>query len=269
MKKFDDLTFSDHYMFEKVLQNKEICKEILERLLKINITHIEYPEIEKEISPYYETKGVRLDVYVKDKDEVFDIELQNFMDVSIPLRSRYYQSILDMDNLIKGEYYSELPTSYIIFICSFDPFYKELPMYTFTTHCEEDNTLIFEDKIIKKVFNAKAYTKEKDVAIKAFLEYICNKKPVDDLTDKIDSVVKIIKQQEVNRKEYNTVNIHDQDSFLRGKKEGISQGAEQAKLETAKKLLQNKIPLEIILESTGISNETLQFLVKEMDENTY
>ena len=70
MKKFDDLTFSDHYMFEKVLQNKEICKEILERLLKINITHIEYPEIEKEISPYYETKGVRLDVYVKDKDEV-------------------------------------------------------------------------------------------------------------------------------------------------------------------------------------------------------
>ncbi len=65
------------------------------------------------------------------------------------------------------------------------------------------------------------------------------------------------------------MNIHDQDSFLRGRKEGISQGAEQAKLETAKKLLQNKIPLEIILESTGISNETLQFLVKEMDENTY
>ena len=168
MKKFDDLTFSDHYMFEKVLQNKEICKEILERLLKINITNIEYPEIEKEISPYYETKGVRLDVYVKDKDEVFDIELQNFMDVSIPLRSRYYQSILDMDNLIKGEYYSELPTSYIIFICSFDPFYKELPMYTFTTQCEEDNTLIFEDKIIKKVFNAKAYTKEKDVIMSDF-----------------------------------------------------------------------------------------------------
>ena len=65
------------------------------------------------------------------------------------------------------------------------------------------------------------------------------------------------------------MNIHDQDSFLRGRKEGILQGAEQAKLETAKKLLQNKIPLEIILESTGISNETLQFLVKEMDENTY
>lgn len=46
-KKFDDLTFADHYIFEKVLQNKEICQELLERLLKIKIEHLEYPEIEK------------------------------------------------------------------------------------------------------------------------------------------------------------------------------------------------------------------------------
>ena len=79
-KKFEDLTFADHYMFEKVLQNAEICQELLERLLKIKIDHLEYPEIEKTISPYYETKGVRLDVYVKDSDKVFDIELQNSAD---------------------------------------------------------------------------------------------------------------------------------------------------------------------------------------------
>jgi hypothetical protein len=47
MKKFQDLTFADHYMFEKVLQNKDICKELLERLLKIQIARLEYPEIEK------------------------------------------------------------------------------------------------------------------------------------------------------------------------------------------------------------------------------
>ena len=74
------------YMFEKVLQNAEICQELLERLLKIKIDHIEYPEIEKTISPYYETKGVRLDVYVKDSDKVFDIELQNALDDDLPLR---------------------------------------------------------------------------------------------------------------------------------------------------------------------------------------
>ena len=115
MKKFEELTFSDHYMFEKVLQNKDICKELLERLLKIKIERLEYPEIEKTISPYYETRGVRLDVYVKDSDKVFDIELQNFTDL-LGLRTRYYQSMIDADNLIKGEHYSDLPQSFIIFI---------------------------------------------------------------------------------------------------------------------------------------------------------
>ena len=53
-KKFEDLTFADHYIFEKVLhENQDICQELLEMLLKIKIDHIEYPEIEKTISPYY------------------------------------------------------------------------------------------------------------------------------------------------------------------------------------------------------------------------
>ena len=113
-KKFEDLTFSDHYMFEKVLQNEEICKELLERLLKIKIDYLVYPEIEKTISPYYETKGVRLDVYVKDSDKVFDIELQNALDMDLPFRTRYYQSMVDTDSLLKGEHYSKLPKSFVI-----------------------------------------------------------------------------------------------------------------------------------------------------------
>ena len=116
-KKFEDLTFADHYIFEKVLhENQDICKELLERLLKIKIDHIEYPEIEKTISPYYETKGVRLDVYIKDSDKVFDIELQNAIDFDLAFRTRYYQSMIDTDNLLKGEHYSKLPESFIIFI---------------------------------------------------------------------------------------------------------------------------------------------------------
>jgi hypothetical protein len=122
MKKFEDLTFTDHYMFEKVLKNPEICKELLERLLKIQIERLEYPEVEKTISPYYETKGVRLDVYVKDNNKVFDIELQNSTDSNLGLRTRYYQSMLDTDNLLKGQHYTELPDSYIVFICKNAPF---------------------------------------------------------------------------------------------------------------------------------------------------
>ena len=70
-------------------------------------------------------------------------------------------------------------------------------------------------------FNANAYAKENDIEIKSFLEYIYNNKPVDDFTDRIESFVHKIKQQEFNRKEYSTVNIHDQDTFRRGKLEAF------------------------------------------------
>ena len=62
---------------------------------------------------------------------------------------------------------------------------------------------------------------------------------------------------------------HEFSTLVKPSKEGEKIGERKKAIETAKKLLQNKIPLEIILESTGISNETLQFLIKEMDENTY
>ena len=260
-KKFEDLTFADHYIFEKVLQNREICQELLERLLKIKIDHIEYPEIEKTISPYYETKGVRLDVYLKDSDKVFDIELQNSAGVDIYLRTRYYQSMLDTDNLLKGEHYSKLPESFIIFICTYDPIGDNLPSYTYKTCCIENPKRIMKDKITKKFYNATAYKQEKDMEISAFLEYICNQKTVDDFTSKIDSFVQKIKKQEVNRKEYSSVNIHDQDIYFKAKNEGIAQGFQQGAyekaIETAKNMLKDKLSLETIIKYTGLSESII------------
>ena len=279
MKKFEDLTFTDHYMFEKVLKNPEICKELLERLLKIQIERLEYPEVEKTISPYYETKGVRLDVYVKDNNKVFDIELQNSTDSNLGLRTRYYQSMLDTDNLLKGQHYTELPDSYIVFICKNDPFEKELPIYTFQTVCIENPNLTIMDNTIKKIFNAKAYNKEEDVAIKSFLQYINNNKTVDDFTQRLDSFVKKIKQEEVNRKEYQSMNIHDQDTFLRGKNEGfeagmqqgiqqgmqqgMQQGIQQTKIETAKNMLKDNIDLETVIKYTELSRSVVLDLLEK------
>ena len=259
-KKFEDLTFADHYIFEKVLQNREICQELLERLLKIKIDHIEYPEIEKTISPYYETKGVRLDVYIKDSDKVFDIELQNAIDFDLPFRTRYYQSMIDTDNLLKGEHYSNLPESFIIFICTYDPFGKNLSSYSFENRCIENLNIQLNDKIIKKFFNAKAHEQENDIAIKSFLKYIISRETSDDFTHKIEAFIKDIKSKEANKKEYSSVNIHDQDIYFKAKNEGIAQGAYEKAIETAKNMLKNNISLEIIVECTGLSVQTIKNL---------
>ena len=53
IKKFEDLEFSDDFMFKKVMMDEEICKGVIERLLHIKVDHLEYPEIEKQLNPYY------------------------------------------------------------------------------------------------------------------------------------------------------------------------------------------------------------------------
>ena len=163
MKPIEELTFTVDYMFGYVMRNKEICKGIIERLLKIKIDKIEYPELQKSITPHYESKGIRLDVYVLDSSRVFDIEVQNILDDDLPTRTRYYQSMMDIDLLLKGKKYSELKESFVIFVCKEDFFDEGLPCYTFSNLCHEKPTLELGDKTHKIIFNAGAFSKENDL----------------------------------------------------------------------------------------------------------
>ena len=176
--------------------------------------------------------------------------------------------MLDTDNLLKGQDYSELPSSFIIFICNFDPFDLNLPIYSFKNRCEENPEILLNDKTIKKFYNATAYKQEKDVAISAFLEYIFNQKTVDDFTSKIVSFIQNIKQQEVNKMEFQNMNLHDRDNFRRGKKEGIiegiSQGAHEKAIETAKNFIDMGLPIDKIAQGTGLPLQTVEELAKTL-----
>ena len=83
-----------------------------------------------------------LDVYLKSSDKVFDIEMQT-TDTPYGKRMRYYQSAIDSSLLNKGEDYTMLTESYIIFICTKDPFDCDIPLYTIERRCiEHDICLI-------------------------------------------------------------------------------------------------------------------------------
>ncbi|MBO4629153.1 MAG: Rpn family recombination-promoting nuclease/putative transposase, partial [Treponema sp.] len=157
-KPIEQLTFTDNGMFQAVLHEPDICAELVERLLHIQVGHIEYPELEKQIKPYYTTKGVRLDVYLKDSDKIIDIEMQSYQQKALGKRTRYYQSMIDIDAIMKGEPYKNLKDSYILFICKTDPFVTEnekgygLPCYTFKNICMENSDVDLDDKSIKVIY---------------------------------------------------------------------------------------------------------------------
>ena len=227
LKPFEELEFTDDFMFYQVMQDDSICIEILETLLKTKIDHIERKELQKELRPYYESRGVRFDAYLKDSSRVFNIEMQQVINDELPKRTRYYQSILDTDALLKGHDYTELQETHIIFICKKDPLGKGLPVYTFSTTCSENKDIKLKDQTFKHFFNAEAADSESDIAIKAFLKYIETKESNDNLTDRIKTAVENIKKIQDTKGAYMIEHLKIRDAMRRGLEEGIRQGLSQ------------------------------------------
>lgn len=76
---------------------------------ELDIERVEYPEEQKSIRPDVDARSVRLDVYVNDnRNSVYDIEMQAVDTKELPKRSRYYQSMMDLQLLDKGEHYKRL-----------------------------------------------------------------------------------------------------------------------------------------------------------------
>ena len=173
-KMYRELRFTDDFMFAKVLiNNPEICKRLLELLLEIKIDKVLVPEKQKTIEILSDGKGIRLDVYVDDKEgTVYNIEMQTSLKKELPKRSRYYQGMIDMNLIERGSRYRDLKLSFVIFICLDDPFNRNLPVYRFENICIQDNSLLLKDEAIKVFINANGNLDGIDDNLAAFLNYL-------------------------------------------------------------------------------------------------
>ena len=251
--------------------NPEICRRLIEILLKINVEKIEYIETEKNIELPYLSHGVRFDVYVKDSNKIYDIELPTYNE-DIPHRMRYYQSLMDTDLLMKGQAYSELKESFIIFICTFDPFGLNQPCYIFQNQCliEETNLLYqLNDGTKKIVFNAKAYEKEKDVEIRDFLKYTICEQSSGKFTAEINEIINRLKQAKSIREEVmfmsDEIQYHALKARKEGMKEGIEEGIYKGKRENALRMLKdNELSEEKISLYTALPLEEIHSLKESL-----
>ena len=64
-KSWDELTFSDNFLFCKIMEDEDICRQLLEILLPIKIGKIRYLSTKKEFHPTYKGRSIRLDVFRK------------------------------------------------------------------------------------------------------------------------------------------------------------------------------------------------------------
>ena len=267
IKDWQDLTIQDDYMFKLIMSRKRVCKKMLEKILRISIDDLVYIEDEKSMKASYDSKGVRLDVYVKDdKHTVYNIEMQVRKPENKGLykRTRYYQSMIDGDLLKAGVDYDELNLTYIIFICPFEPFHEGRHMYTFRNYCTEDKDIELQDGTVKLFLNTKGTMDDVEPDVKAFLEYVDGVMSPDEFVQEIDEAIRNVKTQESERVRYMTYTLklkeerkigHEagfREGMEKGMEKGLQKGTQKGKLETALKMLRNGISMEIVLKCTNL-----------------
>lgn len=247
-EKWEKATIANNFIFYKIMQNNhDVCKELLEILLKIKIDHIEMHN-EEIIEIDYGKKGIRLDVYAVGTSKAFDLEMQATDTGELPERARFYQAALDVSELNSGQTYKELKDSYIVFICIPDIFGKGLAKYTFENLCMEDPKIKLNDRTYKYFFIAENCGKINDVRQKSFLKLLSSNKNVgtDAFADKIAKLVEEAKHNTEWRRQYMEFERYMTYSFREGKEEGLLEGSQKKAEETAVELLKENISPEII-----------------------
>ena len=253
LKKFEDLTLQDDFMFCKVIQNPDLCKKLIEMILTDTIGKIAYISIQHNITTYEQAKSVRFDVLVQTEDgKFYDVEMQVSNEKNISKRMRFYQAAIDISFLDKGNFYNDLNESFIIFICLFDVLRKNRSIYTFENICLEDKNISLQDGTKKVIINAEAFKDTKNKELKEFLEYLKTGKTKSEFTREIETMIQAVKNNEQARQEYRLMSTFEMDARYKG--------IYETKRETAKILKQLGDSLQKIMQVTGLPESEIEKL---------
>ena len=265
-QKWEQATLADNFIFCKVMTaNPDLCKELLELLLGIQIDRIEQPLAEHALKTDYNSKGIRLNVYVKDgTGRCFDIEVQTTNRRNLARRARYYQSLMDVDSLDSGEDYDELKDSYVIFLCLDDPFGKGLPVYTFENLCREDREIFLGDGAYKIFYNAAKHAIMPGETLRSFFRFLAGTADGSALSGRLANLVSHAKTNAQWRQQFMTweqemkeqVKERAEVLALERAEEIAEEAREETRaevaVETAQKMLGKDIAMEIIADVTGL-----------------
>ena len=265
MKKYEELELRDDFMFSRIMSNPKFVKPLLETILGVKIRKIVYPQTQKTIDLSLQAKGIRLDVYVEDdQNTVFNLEMQTSDGANLTKRMRYYQGMIDLNILDKGQDYTTLKKSYVIFICTFDPFGEGRHIYTFCNTCQENTALTLDDDAVKIILSTKGTMDDVSPEMKRILDYIDGKGASDKFTEELEEAVRSARQNERWRLDYMTLEYEYRQRYLEGKEEGREEGRAEGRERTIQKLHERGESIASIADIVELNEEEVKRVISEL-----
>ena len=278
--------FSKQLMFAKVMEDKELCRDMLglifpDRKVKDIIVHKRETSVsEATVITGMESKSIRLDVLFEDDGGWYDIEMQVENRENLPKRSRYYGAAIDVNKLKKGRDYNELMPSYIIFICLYDEMKIDEPVYSFRMF-DEKYGIPLNDERYTVILNASCSTGKVPERFRALFEYLKTGEVAgeDSFIEKIDARVRefqddeeikrmmsvedemrLMYEKKMERELNERLEKAQKQSLEQGRSEGEASGRAKREIEMAKAMKEDNKPVDEISKYTGLSREEINKL---------
>ena len=138
------LTLMDDLFMQVVLEEQACTEYILQTILGKSSLKLKEQRLQKRM-PNLHGRALVLDCLCTDeKGLLYNIEVQNSSAGAIPKRARYHAALMDTHTLKKGEKFSKLPESYVIFITDKDVLGEGEQLYQIERVIKKSGTL-FKD----------------------------------------------------------------------------------------------------------------------------
>jgi predicted transposase/invertase (TIGR01784 family) len=232
-ERWERLTIANDFIFCKVMLDVDICREVLETILGVPIERVEHVGRQEVLDASPDMHAVRLDVYARDEaGTVYDVEMQSADTYELPRRARYYQSLMALDQLQRGEPYRDFKDAYAVFLCAFDPFGRGRRVYWFENTCRGDADLTLDDGA-NTLFLAATAPRRGSAGnrLDELLDYVADGTVAGELSQRLDRAVASVRGNEKWRLEYMHLEVRDQLNIERGREEGRAQGREEGRAE--------------------------------------
>lgn len=258
-----NLNLSNDFLFGNVMLDETICRGFLELITNSSIGELKFDRKQVEINDLKDYRSVRLDVFAQDSEgTIYNIEMQTSNNDDLLKRARFYQAKIDPFLLKKGSdvKYSDLPKSYIIFICTFDYFGQKHFRYSRGRSIDETQEK-FDDGSNVIILNTKGevYSNDLPEDLVAFLKYVDDSSDENagrlnnEFVNKVHEVVKTVKEQKAKVKQMKTFG----EMLDKEREEGIK----EAKTEIALNLIkETNFDDKEISTIAGLSIELIQEL---------
>ncbi|MBR2290461.1 MAG: Rpn family recombination-promoting nuclease/putative transposase [Clostridia bacterium] len=265
----------------------QYLKRFLEALLDIHITNI---VVRNEVAldkNHIDSKLMKLDILAEiDNNIKINIEMQSSLGYNIVNRGEAYASSIFSSNLNVGEDYLEVPKTIVIWLLDHDlfqdgPYHEQSKLIR-----KSNNEVLAEDityhfiqlpKFIKQTREIKT---EKEQWL-AYISHQLNDEELEELFEMNDDIKEIdeIVDKVVNSEELRMAimdkmlakyerNLEKAGAHAEGKAEGKAEGLVEGKIEgrqerdieVARNLKNLSVPIETIMEATGLTREEIEKL---------